>query len=74
MNTFGSDFALWPRDCWDIRDRRLVSERNQPLGMTLPTPAPARSLQGFRLFPDQRAPETKGERAVREIRARLGSR
>jgi hypothetical protein len=74
IETFGPDFAAFPSDCWGRRDWAMVEARYQPLGKTLP--APARALTaGFRLFPGQRAPETKGERALREIRAsKIGSR
>ena len=72
----GTDLRLFPSDCWGRRDWAQAEARYQPLGKTLPAPAPAHALPaGFSLYPDhQRAPETKGERAVREIRAKLGSR
>jgi hypothetical protein len=75
IETFGPDFGAFPSDCWGRRDWALVEGRYQPLGKMPLAPAPTRSLQGFRIFPGQRAPLTKGERAVREIRASgLGSR
>jgi hypothetical protein len=76
IETFGPDFREFPADCWGRRDWALVESRYLGLGKTLPAPAPARVLPaGFRLWPGQRAPETKGERAVREIRAsKIGSR
>lgn len=76
IRTFGEDFGLFPSDCWGRRDWALVEARYQPLGKTLPPPAPAHTLPaGFSLYPDhQRAPLTKGQRAVAEIRAKLGSR
>jgi hypothetical protein len=75
IETFGPDFAAFPSDCWGRQDWALVEARYQPLGKTL-TPAATIALPGgFRLFPGQRAPETKGERALREIRAsKIGSR
>ena len=75
--TFGPDFAAFPTDCWGFRDWELAEARYQPINKTLPPPAPARALPpGFSLYPKhQRAPLTKGERAVREIRAsKLGDR
>jgi hypothetical protein len=77
IETFGEDFAAFPADCWGRRDWAQVEARYQSLGETLPAPAPARVLPtGFSLYPDrQRAPLTKGQRAVAEIRAsKLGSR
>jgi hypothetical protein len=76
ITSFGHDFGLFPSDCWGRRDWELVENRYQPINKMLPAAAPTRSLQGFCLFPDrQRAPETAGEKAVREIRAsRIGSR
>jgi len=74
IETFGPDFGQFPSDCWGRRDWALVMARYQPLGKTLTPAVPARTLQGFRLWPNQRAPETKGERALREIRAKIGSR
>lgn len=76
ITSFGPDFAAFPSDCWGRRDWELVEGRYEPVGQTLPPPAPARVLPaGFSLYPDrQRAPLTKGERAVREIRAKIGSR
>jgi hypothetical protein len=73
--TFGPDFRAFPAEVWGRRDWELVESRYRGLGKTPLAPAPARVLPaGFRLFPGQRAPETKGERAVREIRAsKIGS-
>ena len=68
--TFGPDFGRFPSDCWGRRDWELVEARYQPLGRTLPAAATVALPAGFSLYPDrQRAPLTKGERAVREIRA-----
>lgn len=75
--SFGPDFRDFPSEVWGRRDWAMVEMKYQPLGKMPLAPAPARALPpGFRLFPGQRAPapETKGERAVREIRAKLGSR
>ena len=48
----------------------------QPLNEHLPPPPPARSLPaGFSLFPGQQcAPETAGDRALREIRTAKANR
>jgi hypothetical protein len=73
IQTFGPDFGLYPSDCWGLRDWRQTAARYQSVGKSL-TPAATITLPaGFRLFPGQRAPETKGERAVREIRAKIGT-
>lgn len=71
----GDDWREWPAELWGTRDREQAAAQYRPLGEQL-TPAPERTLPpGFRLFPGQRAPATKGERAVREIRnAKLGHR
>ena len=77
ITSFGEDFREWPGDCWGINDWKLAEMKYEPLGKTLPAGGTRALPAGFRLFPGQRAPETKGERAVREIRARaskIGSR
>lgn len=74
IETFGPDFGAFPSDCWGRKDWALVELRYRPLGKMPLASAPTRTLQGFRLFPGQRAPLTKGQRAADEIRAKLGSR
>jgi hypothetical protein len=71
--TFGPDFRQYPAAWWGNRDRELVESRYRGLNKTLPAAAPTLTLPaGFSLFPNQqRAPLTKGERAVQEIRAAL---
>ena len=46
IETFGEDFRAYPSDTWGWRDWVQVEARYQPLGKTLPAPAPTRSLQG----------------------------
>jgi hypothetical protein len=68
--TLGPDFAEYPSEWWGSEDWKQVAGRNQPINESLPVAPPQRMLpDGFRLFPGQRAPKTKGERAVEEIRS-----
>jgi hypothetical protein len=72
--TLGPDFAQHPSEWWGRKDWEQVESRNRPLNLSLPPALPERTIpQGFSLFPDkQRPPLTKGQRAVAEIRAKLG--
>jgi hypothetical protein len=69
--TLGPDFAQYSSEWWGTQDWEQVQSRNQSLNESLPPVPAARTLPaGFRLFPGQRAPLTKGEKAVQEIRAK----
>jgi hypothetical protein len=72
--TLGPDFVEYPSEHWGTRDWEQVEARNQPLNETLPPAPPQRTLPaGFSLFPNrQRPPTTVGEKAVQEIRSKLG--
>lgn len=71
ITSMGPDWRSFPSAWWGRDDWAIAEARYQPLNETLPAPAPTRVLPaGFRLFPGQRAPETPGERAAREIRAK----
>lgn len=64
----GEDWRTLPSAWWGPKDWERARMTNQPVGQSLPTPQPDRVLpSGFTLFPD-RARETAGDRALREVR------
>jgi hypothetical protein len=70
--SLGSEWREWPAEFWGTKDWEMARATNQPMGQTLPTPPPYRSLPaGFTLFP-----ERKSKRAAAADRAlqKLGLR
>jgi hypothetical protein len=69
--SIGNDWPEAAPEHWGTREHALVQAMGKPLNESLPPAQPERTLpQGFSIFPDrQRPPETKGQRAVREIRS-----
>jgi hypothetical protein len=75
-DTLGSDWLLHPPIHWGRKDVEQAHAMGKPVNATLPPAPPERTIpSGFSLYPDrQRPPLSKGERAVAEIRGKLGLR